>query len=73
MGVFNNALVPATNLSMIHVLPTPGDHAIVADKNGDYLPRGSQFVVGLSGSLEAMPENQALLADWQILYSLNGQ
>lgn len=39
----NNSPKDVTNLQVIDVLPYVGDHAIVANQNGEYPPRGSAF------------------------------
>lgn len=50
-----------------------GDHAITEDKYGNYNPRNSQYKIGLLKALEDVPENQSLLADWDIYYSIETQ
>lgn len=71
--VFNNSVATVSDISMITVLPSLGDHSIVPNASGEYLPRNSTFSAPLVNSLESVASNQSLLAKWDILYSTSPQ
>ena len=53
LSIYNNAINAVSSLTVLDVLPYAGDHTIVPNTAGDYTGRGTTFVTGLTGSLEA--------------------
>ncbi|MGT2715015.1 SpaA isopeptide-forming pilin-related protein [Streptococcus respiraculi] len=73
ISVLNNSLIDLDDVSVLDALPYVGDHKIVPNDTGDYLPRESVFPVQLVESLEAVPENAAMLQKFDVLYSTDAQ
>ena len=53
LEVYNNSLNDLDSLTIIEVLPYPGDRTIVADSSGEYYDRGSEYAVHLTGPVLA--------------------
>ncbi|MBF0777332.1 SpaA isopeptide-forming pilin-related protein [Streptococcus cuniculi] len=73
LSVLNNSLIDLNDVSVLDALPYVGDHKIVPNDAGDYLPRESVFPVQLVESLEAVAENAAVLQKFDVLYSTDAQ
>ena len=69
----NKSFDPVNNIQILSVLADIGDLTITEDRYGNYNPRNSEYRMGLLKALEDVPENQALLADWDIYYSTDAQ
>lgn len=65
----NNSLSVMNSVTALDVLPYAGDHSIVPNAVGEYPSRGSEFAIHITQALEDIPQNAALLAKWDILYS----
>ncbi|NEW63359.1 LPXTG cell wall anchor domain-containing protein [Granulicatella sp. zg-ZJ] len=79
LSILNNTLIDLKALHVIDVLPYVGDHAIVPNQEGDYLPRESQFHVPLVEAIEDVADingiklNERLLERFNVFYSLTPQ
>lgn len=73
INIFNNTIANVQNAYIIDVLPYKGDHYIVANDQGEYLDRASQFSTKLVQSLESLPENQAALEKFDVFYQVAAQ
>lgn len=76
ISIFNNSIIDVKSLSIIDVLPAPGDHAIVPNDAGKYESRGSTFATPLSASLESVHANADLFGEqgrFEVLYQLESQ
>ncbi|MGT2951680.1 hypothetical protein BU202_10330, partial [Streptococcus cuniculi] len=73
ISVLNNSLIDLNDVSVLDALPYVGDHKIVPNDAGDYLPRESVFPVQLVESLEAIAENETVLQKFDVLYSTDAQ
>ena len=71
--VFNNTIADAQSAYVIDVLPYVGDHAIVANQEGEYKARESKFAVSLAEGLENLQENKDALERFEIFYQLSEQ
>ena len=69
----NKSFDPVNNIQILSVLADIGDHTITEDKHGNYNPRNSEYRMGILKALEDVPQNQPLLADWDIYYSTDAQ
>lgn len=69
----NNALDPVNQIYAIDVLPYIGDHNIVADENGNYKPRLTQFPITLSDFIENLPENNEVMKRFEVWYQTSEQ
>lgn len=74
ISVFNNSLLDRNgNLTIIDTLPYVGDHKIVPEQDGSFLPRESAFPVSITQSLESIPENAEVLKKWSVFYTTSAQ
>lgn len=74
ISIFNNSLLSRNgNLTILDVLPYVGDHKIVPEPDGNFLPRESEFVIGITQSLESIVENVEVLKKWSVLYTTDSQ
>lgn len=73
LNIFNNTISKADSVSLIDVLPAIGDHRIVSNQDGAYLPRQSAFGTPLNSFIEDLPENNALLALFDVFYQVTPQ
>lgn len=79
LTILNNTLIGLNSAYLIDVLPYVGDHAIVANNDGLYLDRGSQFSTPLVEAIEDVVDvngnkvNEAVLQRFDIFYSLTPQ
>lgn len=71
VSLFNNSLVPVRKVSLIDKLPFVGDTTIVPNDDGKYEERGSKFSVCLRDFVENIAENNAILADFDVYYSMD--
>lgn len=69
INILNNSLRELNSLEILDVLPFVGDHNISPDDNNTYSPRGSEYNIELSDSLESIPQNTDFLDKFEVLYS----
>lgn len=69
INILNNSLRELNNLEILDVLPFVGDHNISPNDNNTYSPRGSEYNIELSDSLESIPQNTDFLDKFEVLYS----
>lgn len=74
ISIFNNSISDRNgNLTILDTLPYVGDHKIVPEEDGSFLPRESVFAVNISQSLESIPENAEVLKKWSVFYTTDAQ
>lgn len=71
--IFNNTYADCSSASLLDVFPYVGDHSIVADKQGQYPARGSEYPVQLAGFLEDLDENSEAMKKFDVTYQLTPQ
>lgn len=74
ISIFNNSITDRNgNLTILDALPYIGDHKIVPEEDGSFLPRESTFSVNISESLESNPANAEVLKKWSVFYTTDAQ
>lgn len=79
LSILNNTLFAIDKLSIIDVFPYIGDHVIVPNNEGIYLPRGSEFSTPLTMAIEDVVDkdgnkvNAKMLERFDVFYSLTKQ
>lgn len=73
INVFNNTYADCFFASVLDVLPHVGDHSIVADKQGQYPARNSEYPVQLARFLEDLDENNEAMKKFDVTYQLTPQ
>ncbi len=76
LTILNNTLIDLKSVYLIDVLPYVGDHAIIGNNDGVYLPRDSQFSTPLVEAIEDVVDangnkvNELLLQRFNVFYSV---